>query len=170
MRLIALVLAGCLLAPSLSCQGQSHSVSLKSLSQLDAYVGTFPCSNGLLEAPALRHPVMMVVGADSSDYAEHLRLSGCGEVERDGQLLVMDVSQLHVGGYASLIFVRPREGAIWVFWLNEMVAINAPSRVYGARPVPTEVLAGVERRMNEGWGHVAHFRADGDSMIIERKP
>ncbi len=170
MRSLVILLVACLHATPLASQTPRASPRLRSVTDVVAYIGTYPCRTRLLRAPVLRQGIMSVLGADSSAYAEHIERSGCGKIEKDRDLVVMDVSQLHVGGYSSLIIVRPSDGAIWVYWLDAPVAINAPSHIYGSRPVPVDVLHGIEQRMNEAWGHVAHFRAEADSVVIEHKP
>ena len=168
MRVIAVFLALCSFGSVVACQSRLGSSALRSLRDLNAYVGTYPCRNGLLNARALRQAFMSTLGFDSSSYAQHITQSACSRIEKEHGLLVMDVSQLHVGGYSSLIFVDPSKGLAWVYWLDGPVAPNAPSRIYGSRPVPAVLLSAVEQRMNNSWSHVAHFRADADSLIIER--
>jgi len=169
MRSIAVLLAICFFGSALSCQTRHGSPALRSLRDLNTYVGTYPCRNGLLKTRVLRQAIMSTLGSDSSSYAEHIAQSGCGQIEKQQDLIVMDMSQVHVGGYSSLIFVKPSGGAVWLYWLDAPVAPGAPSRIYGSRPVPASVLNAIEQRMNEGWGHVAHFRVDADSIVIERK-
>jgi hypothetical protein len=78
----------------------------------------------------------------------------------------MDVSQLHVGGYTSLILVREPDEAIFLFWLSSTVA-ERTARVYGPRPVPAEALDIFRHEMNSSWGHVACFTVDADSLAID---
>ena len=169
MRAFVVLLSLCCVGMPLACQTRRATPPLRSLRDLGAYVGTYPCQNGLLKTAVLRHAVMSVLGPDSSAYSAHIGQSGCGQIEREHDFLVMDVSQLHVGGYSSLIVVRPIDGAVWVYWLDGPVAFEAPTPIYGRHPVPRSVLDAIERRMNEVWGHVAHFRVRADSVIIEPK-
>jgi hypothetical protein len=83
---------------------------------------------------------------------------------RDG-FVFADVSQLHVGGYTSFIFVRPIDGTTYVFWLKSAVR-DKDWQLYGPRPVPESVLRTVETELNTEWGHVAQFRLDGQNLII----
>jgi hypothetical protein len=78
----------------------------------------------------------------------------------------MDVSQLHVGGYSSLIFVRLTDGMLFVFWLKSQVG-EKQWQFYGPRPIPETVTKTVEAEMNKEWGHVAKFTARGEELDIE---
>ena len=77
----------------------------------------------------------------------------------------MDVSQQHVGGYTSLIFVRLTDGQLFLFWLKERV-VEKKYEFYGPRPIPTEVGEIVQSEMNSQWDHVASFEVQGDSLKI----
>lgn len=145
---------------------ESEQAELTSIRDLVRYVGTYPCSNGLLETRALLKALRSVLGPDYVAYRDHLSLSGCGAIERRDGFLLMDVSQLHVGGYSSLLFVNPSDGALYLFWLNASVA-EKQWRIYGPRPVPEAVMQAIEADMNESWGHVARFRARGETLEIE---
>jgi hypothetical protein len=92
-------------------------------------------------------------------------LSGCGAIEKRDRFLLMDVSQLHVGGYTSLIFVRLTDGAIFLFWLKSTVADKQWS-FYGERPIPATVSQTVESELNKEWGHVARFSVHGENVEI----
>ena len=144
----------------------SGKAKLTSIHDLVRYVGTYPCSNGLVEDQVFLKALKTVLGPDYAAYREHMGFSGCGAIERRDSLLVMDVSQLHVGGYSSLIFVRPSDGTLFLFWLKASVS-EKQWQIYGLRPVPKMVLEGIEASMNESWGHVARFRFLGETLEIE---
>ena len=81
------------------------------------------------------------------------------------QFVFADVSELHVGGYTSYIFVRPTDGTTYVFWLKSAVW-DKNWELYGPRPVPEQLLHIIEAELNQGWGHVARFRFDGQNLVI----
>jgi hypothetical protein len=138
---------------------------LGSLAELSEHVGEYPCSTGLLEAPVLRAALKGILGTDYDAYLDHMHFSGCGAIQRPGAFLLMDVSQLHVGGYSSLIFVRPSDGAVYVFWLRGTVAEKRYA-LYGVQPVPDEVRQTIVTEMNMAWGHVATFSWRGAILEI----
>jgi hypothetical protein len=139
---------------------------LTSTLDLEQWVGTYPCSNGLLKHPVLLDALKNVLGRDYRAYRKHMQLSGCGAMERRDGFLLMDVSQLHVGGYSSLIFVRLTDGMLFVFWLKSTVA-EKQWQFYGPRPIPETVTQTVETEMNKEWGHVARFKVRGAELDIE---
>ncbi|HEV3253082.1 MAG TPA: hypothetical protein VG033_01660 [Candidatus Acidoferrales bacterium] len=108
------------------------------------------------------------MGQDYSAYREHMQASGCGPIERRDGFLLMDVSQLHVSGYSSLIFVRQTDGVLFVFWLKSQVG-EKQWQFYGPRPIPEAVTKTVETEMNQEWGHVAKFTVRGEELDIELK-
>lgn len=132
---------------------------------LAKYVGTYPCSNGLLKDPVLLSSLRKLLGRDYHAYREHMSFSGCGAIAKRDGFLLLDVSQLHVGGYTSLIFVRLSDGAPYLFWLKSTVAEKDWS-FYGKRPIPDAVSQNVESELNTAWGHVAHFKVTGDTLEI----
>lgn len=93
-------------------------------------------------------------------------LSGCGAIEKRDGFLLMDVSQLHVGGFTSLIFIRLSDGAIFLFWLKSTVADKQRS-FYGQRPIPGIVSQTVGSELNKEWGHVARFSVHGENIEIQ---
>ena len=115
---------------------------LTSTRDLAQYVGTYPCSNGLLKQPVLLDTLKKTLGPDYDAYREHMQLSGCGAIERRDGFLFLDVSQLHVGGYSSLIFVRLSDGELFVFWLKSTVA-DKQWQLYGPRPIPETIIHAV---------------------------
>ncbi len=95
-----------------------------------------------------------------------MKFSGCGAIEKQGDFLLMDVSQLHVGGYTSLIFIRLSDGAVFLFWLKTTVAQKDCS-FYGERPLPEAISEIVESELNTAWGHVAQFHVSGEKVDIQ---
>jgi hypothetical protein len=142
--------------------------SLASTRDLAKYVGTYPCSNGLLTQPVVLSSLRAILDGDYSSYREHMKLSGCGAIEKKGGLLLMDVSQTHVGGYTSFIFVRLSDGALFLFWLKSTVG-EKQWQFYGPKPIPQAVLQTVETELNTVWGHVARFTLEGQNLIIQLK-
>jgi hypothetical protein len=95
-----------------------------------------------------------------------MRVAGCGGVERIHGLLLLDVSQSHVGGYDSQIYIRESNGELFLFWLKSTV-LEKKYKFYGPKPIPFEVSRAVESNLNEGWGHVAKFTVRGDQLEIQ---
>jgi len=138
---------------------------LESLASLAGHVGEYPCGTGLLGASTLQTALRSVLADDYGAFLEHLKFSGCGAIEWRGPLLLMDVSQLHVGGYSSLVMVNPKTSKVWLFWLPGTVG-DKKWKMYGPRPVPEEVLKLVVDDLNSGWGHVASFSwRDGELVF-----
>lgn len=144
---------------------QFRPTRLTSTRDLTKYVGTYPCSNGLLRQQVLLSALRSILGDDYPAYRAHMKLSGCGAIEKRDKFLLLDVSQLHVGGYTSMIFVRVADGAVFLFWLKSTVA-EKQWGFYGPQPIPTSVSQIVGSELNEQWGHVAQFSVHGDAVQI----
>lgn len=129
---------------------RSNAAHLSDIHQIGRFVGTFPCETGLLNSPALRAAFKRTLAADYAEYLKHISISGCGKLEMRGQYAFADVSELHVGGYTSYIFVRPDNGAMYVFWLNSTVA-QKQWAFYGPKPIPDIVLQTVADDLFECW-------------------
>jgi hypothetical protein len=85
--------------------------------------------------------------SDYQAYRQHIAFSGCGPLElRDGYIFA-DVSQLHVGGYTSFIFIHSNDATTYVFWLKGTVR-DKEWELYGPKPVPDAVLHTVEAELN----------------------
>ena len=80
-------------------------------------------------------------------------------------VLYADLSQLHVGGYSSLVFVDINHHKMYLFWLKGTVS-DKDYRIYGDRPIPETVSRVIEKELNTSWGHVAEFKVTGDNVII----
>jgi hypothetical protein len=138
---------------------------LSDLREIGGFLGSYPCENGLLNSPALVSALKKTLRSDYQAYRQHIAFSGCGPLElRDGYIFA-DVSQLHVGGYTSFIFIHSNDATTYVFWLKGTVR-DKEWELYGPKPVPDAVLHTVEAELNTGWGHVAQFRFDGQNMVI----
>jgi len=148
--------------------GGPGTAKLTSMVDLVDYVGTYPCSTGLLKESVLLRALERALGGDYGAYREHMQASGCGAIERKEGLLLMDVSQSGVGGYSSLIFVRLGDGAMYVFWLRGIVS-DRKWKIYGSPPIPVAVVKTVVDQMNTKWGHVASFRARGEQVEINMR-
>jgi len=138
---------------------------LSDIHQISKFLGTYPCENGLLDSPALKSAFKRALGTDYREYLKHISVSGCGRLEMRDQYAFADVSQLHVGGYTSYIFVRPSDGTTYVFWLDSTVK-EKHWAFYGPKPIPEIVLHTVETELNEAWGHVAQFQIVGQNLEI----
>ncbi len=146
--------------------GQQPESSLTKLQDLGRYVGEYPCLNGLLKAPVLNAALRKTLGSEYNAYAEHMTFSGCGAIVRNGPYLLLDVSQLHVGGYTSIILVRESDGVLFLAWLKGTV-VGRDITIYGPKPIPQSVLDTFARTLNVAWGHVACFRPEGDSLSVD---
>lgn len=145
--------------------GKPSAARLTDIHQISRFLGTYPCENDLLDSPALKTAFKRTLGTDYREYLKHISLSGCGLLKMRDQYVFADVSQLHVGGYTSYIFVRPSDGIMYVFWLKSTVS-EKQWALYGSKPVPDIVLHTVEAELNEAWGHVAHFKIVGQNLEI----
>jgi hypothetical protein len=169
--LIAISVSVFVAAP-LSGRAQTNSAPvphLTSTRDIEKYVGTYPCGNGILKDATLLHSLQNILRNDYAAYKQHMRASGCGAIERRDGFVMMDVSQLHVGGYSSLIFIRLSDGAPFLFWLKSTVA-EKRWQMYGRKPIPESVLRNIEIEMNQAWGHVAKFKMRGEMLDIELAP
>ncbi|GEM_PF-2468733 len=147
-------------------QPQKDPTRLTNTRVLAKYVGTFPCRNGLLRQLLQLPSVRKTLDGDYQAYQGHVKLSGCGAIGRRDGFLLMDVSQLHVGGYSSLMFIRLSDGAVFLFWLKSSV-VDKQWSFYGQRPIPAVVSQDVESELNQKWGHVARFSVHGDNVEIQ---
>jgi hypothetical protein len=147
---------------------QAPRLGVRSLASLPRYVGTYPCTNGIIVSPTVQNALRRVMGQDYAAYQRHLGLASCGPIEREGDYIVMDESRTGVAGHTSYIFVRLPEETVHVFWLKSLVTEKA-YQIYGPRPVPAEVMSSIVRRLNEGWGKVATFSARGEKLDIAIK-
>jgi hypothetical protein len=139
--------------------------ALESLTSLARHVGEYPCSTGLLGAPVLQSAIRSVLAADYGAYLEHIQQSGCGAIAWRGAWLLLDVSQLHVGGYTSFILVNPTTKQVWVFWLQGEV-MDKKWMLYGRQPVPGDMSKAIVDELNSSWGHVASFSwRDGELVF-----
>ncbi len=151
---------------------ESRPLQITYTRDLGKYAGTYPCSNGLLKQRALLSSLKNILDGDYAAFRAHMRVSGCGAIEKRDGFLLMDVSQLHVGGYTSLIFVRLSDGAVFLFWLKKTVAEKDYS-FYGQRPIPAAVSQIVESELNTTWGHVAKFQVRGEKVemrLMDARP
>jgi hypothetical protein len=164
---MVVILAGVL--TTIVVASRTPSLEITSTRDLAKYVGTYPCTNGLLKQPVLLSSLKQILRGDYEAYREQMKFSGCGAIERRDGFLLMDVSQMHVGGYTSLIFVRLRDGALFLFWLKSTVAQKEYS-FYGQKPIPAPVSKIVESELNATWGHVAQFHVHGENVRIELVP
>jgi hypothetical protein len=78
----------------------------------------------------------------------------------------MDVSQLHVGGYTSIMLIRESDGALSLLWLKTTVA-DGNLNIYSERLIEQSALQEFGRAMNVAWGHVACFLPEGHALRID---
>lgn len=141
-------------------------VNLAALAQLSQHVGEYPCSNGITSSRVFRSALKSTLKLDYQSYLEFLQFAGCGQIEKHDDYLLMDLSQEHVGGYGSLVFVHIPDNKVHLFWLKERVW-DKKWQIYGERPIPPPILRLIEANMNEGWGHVATFTFEGEQLQID---
>jgi hypothetical protein len=135
---------------------------------LKKYIGTFPKNTDFFKNPIIVNELKRILGADYKSYCDHVTLSGCGAMMSQDNLIYGDVSQLHVGGYGSEIFIDLQKRKIYLFWLPGMVR-DKKYKIYGDKPIPQNILKLFVDNMNEGWGHVVNFSIESDSIKIDLK-
>jgi hypothetical protein len=154
------IVASCIVAsPSVgagSRQRSRQATQLTTVGDLSKHIGEYPCRSGLLDDAVLQRALREVLADDYGAFLEHMRISGCGAVAWRGSSLLLDISELHVGGYTSFIMVNPQSAGIWVFWLPGTVK-EQNWKLYGQRPIPTEISKVIVDELNSIWGHVASF-------------
>ena len=76
---------------------------------LDKYVGAYPCAgkDQFFSEPAVAGALKQALGSAAERYNKHRSISGCGAIARYDKYLFVDISQLHVGGYTSMILLDP---------------------------------------------------------------
>ncbi len=159
-------LLACLLVAPNSFAGQSPNASI-----LDMYVGTFPCAgkDRLFREPAVLQALKTALGNDWKAFEQHRAVSGCSAVDRYNNYLFVDVAQLHVGGYDSMILFNPENKQAYVFWLKGRV-LDGDAVTYGQRPIPLDVLEKFQRELSIAWGHAASFLVQNGELVIVDKP
>lgn len=135
---------------------------------LKKYIGKYSKGTDFFKNPIVKNELKRILVSDYKLYQEHIAFSGCGEISYKYGLIYGDVSQLHVGGYSSLFFINIKDKKMYLFWLKETVRAKK-YKIYGDKPIPSNVLNIIEEEMNIGWGHVATFKVKGDSIVIEPK-
>ena len=135
---------------------------------LKKYIGTFPTENDFFKNPIIVNELKRILGNDYKSYCDHVSLSGCGSMVNENNLIYGNISQDHVGGYDSQIYIDIQNKKIYLFWLSSIVR-DKTYKIYGDRPIPNEILKLIVDDMNEGWGHVASFSFYLDSIKIDLK-
>jgi hypothetical protein len=173
--LAILVLTSCGLKQSDSSANSNRIDSLKidkaqsnDWLTLKKYIGTFPKETDFFKNPIVTNELKRILGSDYKLYLDHVSQSGCGSMISKDNLIVGDISQLHVGGYGSIVFIDIANKKMYLFWLSSTVS-DKIYKIYGDKPIPNTILRLIVDNMNEGWGHVAHFTVDSDSVKIEIK-
>jgi hypothetical protein len=164
-RALLALLAPFFVVTALAQPPKTSAKRLADIREIGRFVGTYPCETGLLDSPAMTSALKTTLASDYGAYEQFVALSGCGAMEMRAGFVFADVSQEHVGGYTSFIFVRPTDGTTYVFWLKSTVW-DKDWELYGPKPVPESVLHTIATELNTGWGHVAHFRFDGQNLVI----
>ncbi len=136
-----------------------------SWNDLKKYIGTYSKQTDFFRNPLIKNELKKILGEDYKSYQSFVSSAGCGEVEFKYGLIYGDVSQESVGGYNSLFFINIKSEKIYLFWLTERVW-DKKYKIYGDKPTPANVLNLITEDMNIGWGHVATFKAEGDSINI----
>ena len=136
--------------------------------ELKKYIGKYPKQSDFFKNPLIINRLKKILKSDYSNYMEHVSISGCGEMSYKYRLIYGDISQLHVGGYSSIVFIDIDNERLFLFWLYETIKDKRYS-IYGDKPTPENVLNLIEQEMNIVWGHVAKFFIKADSINIELK-
>ena len=145
-----------------------QEVNAPDFESLMKYVGKYPKQTDFFENPIVTEGLKEILKEDFTTYIDFVSKAGCGEMNYKYGLIYGDVSQLHVSGYASLIFINCKEEKMYLFWLKETVR-EKNYKIYGDKPVPVNVLNLIVQEMNISWGHVANFSTQADSIKIELK-
>jgi hypothetical protein len=155
--------------PEKGIEVNKNSISQKSdFENLKKYIGKYPKQTDFFDNPIIRKGLKEILKGDFSNYMNFVSMAGCGEMNYKYGLIYGDVSQLHVGGYSSLIFIDIDDKKMFLFWLKETVS-DKKYKIYGQKPIQANVLNLIEQEMNISWGHVANFSIQGDSILIELK-
>jgi len=162
--LTAVLLSSCL-ALSQS-NNNNKSIQNYSYDSLLKYVGDYPCGNNFFNDSIIIKELKTILKGDYKDYREFLGACGCGEIEFKDSILVSDNSQLHVGGYSSIILFDFKSKRAYLFWMNGQV-VDKTARIYGKKPIPIRIQKCIENNVNLSWGHVAKFIVQGDTVNIE---
>lgn len=152
---------------SLSILFSINLYSQTSWNGLKKYVGTYSKETDFFKNEIVQKELKRILGKDYKSYREFVSYAGCGEIEYQYGLIYGDVSQLHIGGYNSIFFINIHEKKMYLFWLTGSV-IEWQYKIYGNRPIPVNVLNIISENMNTGWGHVASFRVDKDSIFMDK--
>ena len=156
---VAIVVSCIVASPAVGANSQERSrqaTQLTTLGDISKHIGEYPCRSGLLDDAVLQRALREVLADDYGAFVEHVKISGCGAVAWRGSSLLLDVSQLHVGGYTSFIMVDPQSAGIWVFWLPGTVK-EQKWKLYGRRPIRAQISGVVVDELNSIWGHAASF-------------
>ena len=70
-----------------------------------------------------------------ASYSEHVLYSDLIALEKEDNFLVVQVHQLHSGGFDSMIFIDIQARKFYLFWLPGEVR-DKSNRIYGERPIP----------------------------------
>jgi hypothetical protein len=132
------------------------------------YIGKYPKETDFFDNPLVNEELKKILKDDFKSYLKFVSIAGCGEMNYKYGLVYGDISQLHVGGYSSLIFIDIDNKSFFLFWLKETVR-DKNYKIYGQSPIQANVLNLIEQEMNISWGHVAEFLIKGDSISIKLK-
>jgi hypothetical protein len=170
---IPILLAGCQL---------KQSETLSSPQQIDTidtgvYTGDWSTLNSYLKSDYLKgtdffkNPIVVnelkrILVNDYESFCKHVLYSDLIYMNKQDNLIYLEVIQLHSGGYDSMIFIDIQKRKFTLFWLPGTVSAKT-NKIYGERPIPENILKIIVNNMNEGWGHVAKFSVDSDSLKIE---
>lgn len=135
---------------------------------LKKYIGKYPKQTKFFNEPLVKSELKKILQNDYQQYLRHVGFSGCGPFMLKETFLYADVSQLHVGGYSSLVFVDLKERRFYLFWLKGQVA-EKKYQIYGEIPIPGAILKAIVEEMNQSWGHVAEFEIKDNGIAINVK-
>jgi hypothetical protein len=145
-----------------------YAVRIGKLSEITSQIGKYPHPKSeFFKSTSLLTELRRILDSDYKAYREHLSFSGAGMLEKEADYVCGDVSQLHVGGYGSLLFVNAKTEKMYLFWLKGAV-LDKKYQIYGDRPIPAAVLESIEKHMNETCGHIATFKFMGELLVIRK--
>lgn len=132
---------------------------------LNPYAGKYSRGTGFFENDLVKTELKKILNDDYNSYMKFVESAGYGMIEKVDGIIYCDISLEHVGGYNSMILTNTEEREMYLFWMNGTVQ-EKDYKIYGTRPIPTQVKKIIEDDMNTGWGHVAYFKFSNDSLEI----
>ncbi|QYY37099.1 hypothetical protein [Ruficoccus sp. ZRK36] len=144
-----------------------YAQRVERISDIRSQVGKFcvPQRCYFFHSTCIRAELKRILGDDFEEYLRHLAHSGSSMLTLEGDTVSVDVSQLHVGGFTSLLYFDLQKETIVLFWMRAGV-LEQDHAVYGDKPVRADILDSMVSSLNSTWGHVAEFSRDGQEISI----